>query len=750
MSGGGGQSNHGGNTGDAINRRSPYAVLNLSPTVDEHGGNNNNSAHQHQHQPISDDKIRDSYKRLSRLLHPDKRPPGKEREDAQEIFIELQHACKFIYTFCVVYYTSLLSTYPNAHQLKCNSYMLIHFPSCCLSDEILVDPALRQAYDHFGFSAVVQIRQNKYGADSLYINLTHLHDEGKPDEALDLLQLVLEDSIQKKRRKEWEFDADCVVDMHACPEGGMAWPEVTSTHVSLMASVPMPPQQTAASPFPSQSSSDDNTTATSRRRVQNMQLCIGGQSNLENGMGSTKGILSANYKPLPHTMVSSDLTIGRKHLETSLSSNTQLANGTGLSAKVTRQYEPGSNKDANLGFGFSSNRTLSMFHGRTVHAMFALGVGKNLAMHYGVLSLTTWGFGTRKEEELDAPPPPRLTAKLTLGTSFPVECSIDQPHLFDAPHRSGKATVAWSPLLGYKLKAMICRNVSKRCGLHVSEFASTFGLGVEHTPLSGLKWMFQYGRPEGLTIKVPIFMASFMNPNYFNRVVWCSIMSFLIDETVEELMGNPTSSELDTAKQADATNTHKAVSMKICTNQNEQRWCASSKAKRNAERQLSIIAPIAKMKRDREESLDGLAILKATYSSPFVSLDVTQQLQFWVENSRLSLPPSSKSLLLGFYALPGSKASEDAGSDLSSSSMAELAHRWTCTINDWLYRLGVGGDDDAHCHNGSADNISNESVTLTVRYKYKGKVYEIRVDDNDPLQLPSSGATVLGSSDLVS
>ena len=77
-------------------RRSPYAVLNL-PQRNSHD-DNNESIHQ---QPISDYKIRDSYKRLSRLLHPDKRPPGKERDDAQELFIELQHACKSVVLYDV-------------------------------------------------------------------------------------------------------------------------------------------------------------------------------------------------------------------------------------------------------------------------------------------------------------------------------------------------------------------------------------------------------------------------------------------------------------------------------------------------------------------------------------------------------------------------------------------------------------------------------------------------------------------------
>jgi len=79
---GGGHTDRSGNGRRRSFRRSPYAVLNLS-----HGSDEN-------HRLINNDKIRESYKRLSRLLHPDKRPAGKERNDAQELFIEIQHACK--------------------------------------------------------------------------------------------------------------------------------------------------------------------------------------------------------------------------------------------------------------------------------------------------------------------------------------------------------------------------------------------------------------------------------------------------------------------------------------------------------------------------------------------------------------------------------------------------------------------------------------------------------------------------------
>ncbi|KAL7542584.1 hypothetical protein ACHAXR_012102 [Thalassiosira sp. AJA248-18] len=696
------------NGGHHSNRfsRSPYAVLNLPPS----SGENN--------QPISDDKVRDSYKRLSRLLHPDKRPPGKEREDAQEIFIELQHAY-----------------------------------------ETLVDPALRQAYDHYGHYAVAHVRNNKYQADSLYRCLTSLHDDGKPSEALELLQIVLEDTERKKRQKEWEFNADVEVNMHPCnPEEAasgsfMEWAEVSSTNVSLTASVPMPPQ-TNASPFPAQSSGGNQSQAAARRR-QKMQLSIGGQSSLENGMGSTRGIISANYQPVAHTNVSSDLTVGHKHIESSVSSSTQLANGTGLSAKMTRQYELGSNKEGNLAFGFSSQRNLTMFHGRNVHAMFALGVGSNLKMNYGVLSLTTWGFNIADQNESDSPPP-RINAKITIGSPFPIQCSVDQPHLFGASHRSGRASVAWSPLQGYKLKGVMSRKIMKTCDFHESEFPSNLDIEVEHTGLSGLKWLIRYERPEGLTIRIPIFVSSFLSPVYWNKVLWVSTLSFLLDETIEELMGHSTSKS---ETKAGDTNIHKTISTKIRTNQNEQQWLGSSKAKRDAERQLSIIAPIAKMKRQREESINGLVILKATYASvsslpsgtiPNTALDVTEQLQFWVEQSRLYLPPSSKSLLLGFYDLIGSKVNRVGDTANDISPLSEFTHRWICIMNIWLSRLGVGVEDAAYQKDYTDNGGSNESVVLTVRYKYKGGVFEVRIGDDDVLELPSSDSTILGSSDLVS
>ncbi|KAL7554371.1 hypothetical protein ACHAWF_017823 [Thalassiosira exigua] len=696
-------------------RRSPYAVLNLPPTTTRAGsgsgsgsGSGGGEEGREDRRPVGDDEVRDAYKRLSRLLHPDKRPPGREREDARETFLELR-----------------------------NAY------------EILSDPALRQAYDNFGHHGVTRVRHDKYAQDSLYRKLTQLHDEGRSEEALAVLQIVFEDAERKRRREEWEYDAGVEIRMSAVGQGGaldrVEWPEVSSTDVSVSASVPLPPVA-APSPFPAQSSSEDGAQGTQRARK--VQLGIGGQSSLKNGQGYSRGVLSATYRPLAHTDVSSELTVGHEYLQTSLASTTELANGTGLSARMAREYELGSGKEGKLSFGFSSHRSLTLFHGRTALAMFALGFGPDLTVNYGVLSLTTWGFRSGGTNER---PKPRIVAKMTIGSPYPISCSVDQPNLFDSPHRSGRVSVAWSPMQGYTIEGSISRKLAQRCDAYESQYPSQLTMGLEHGGVGGLKWVVQYQRPEGLTIRVPIVLSSLLSPYYWNRAVWISAFSFLIDEAIGDWMGHPMSESTGALEDGSCVR-DKMISAKLRANNKERRWSSSPSAKRDAENQLSAIATVAQMKRRREEAVGGLVILKATYTSESKLAsdkkspnNVTQQLQFWVENSRLYLPASPKSALLGFYDLPGKKPeiSKDNKSSLSDGCYSQ---QWRQLLNTWLSRLGIGGDEDAEFASDDCITIFN---MLTVRFKYKGQVFEIIVRDDDELELPNDNATVLGSSDIV-
>lgn len=667
----------------------PYAVLNIPV------GSN-------------DEDIKDAYKRLSRLLHPDKRS-GSERHAAQEIFIELRDA-----------------------------YV------------ILSNATLRQAYDHFGHIGVSIVRRNPHEANSLFNTLSKLHEDGKPTEALELLENVLEDTSKLSTQKQLDFNADVNVDLHLCStdEGllGMERLEVKSTNISISTSIPIIPV----------SQHNDNAQQRQQQK-QKLNLSFGGQSDLDNALGSTKSILAATYQPRKETDVTSQLVMDRKRMETNLSSNHVLANGTRLSAKMTRTYEWERSKAGNLSFGFSSNRVLTMYQGRTVHATFAFGVGSNLKMQYGMCSLVTWGFGPTSpeddanEEDMDDSennadddensrqnsrdanetkllPPPQLSAKFVLGSQFPLEFSIAQNDLFHSPYRSGDATISWG-FTGYRIKGMINREIpsyNTPSEHYNSQFLSSVGIGIEHTPLSGLKWLLRYERPEGVTIHIPIFVSRFLAPNYFNDVIWWSALSFLLDETIGELCNTPQASTDSTTNSR-----HDTITEKMTANQNEQQWLTSSKATVNAEKQLNIMRPVAACKRKREEACNGLVIIKATYYrqilSPDTSYDVTEQLQFFVQNSCLVLPALSKSFLLGFSQLERYTPQPEP-----NHSYASIKKILASLLAKQSYEI-----------------CENSRVMLTVRYKYKGNVFETTIGDDDSLQLPNEEDLNLGESYLV-
>jgi curved DNA-binding protein CbpA len=665
----------------------PYAVLNIPV------GSN-------------DEDIKDAYKRLSRLLHPDKRPSGSERQAAQEIFIELRDAY-----------------------------------------ELLSKPCLRQAYDHFGHIGVSIVRHNPHEANSLFNTLSKLHEDGKPTDALKLLENVLEES-KLSTQKQLDFNAGVNVDLHLCSndEGllGMERLEVKSTNISISTSIPIIPD----------SQHNDNAEQ-KQQQGQKLNLSFGGQSDLDNALGSTKSVLAATYQPRKETDVTSQLVIDRKRMETNLSSNHVLANGTRLSAKMTRRYEWESSKAGNLSFGFSSNRVLTMYQGRTVHATFSFGVGSNLKMQYGILSLVTWGFGPTSpeddanEEDMDENnvdddensrqnsrdtnerkllPPPQLSAKFVLGSQFPLEFGIAQNDLFHSPYRSGDATISWG-FTGYRIKGMINREIPSynTSELYNSQLSSV-GIGIEHTPLSGLKWLLRYERPEGVTIHIPIFVSRFLAPNYFNDVIWWSALSFLLDETIGELCQQTPQTSIDST----TTSKRETITDKMTANTNEQQWLTSSNATSNAEKQLNIMRPVAARKRKREAACNGLVIIKATYYrqilSPETSYDVTEQLQFFAQNSCLVLPASSKSFLLGFSQLE--RVAPQPEPNHSYASMGKI-----------IFASLFAKPSNKICE--------DSSVRLTVRYKFKGNVFETTIGDDDSLQLPNEEDLNLGESYLV-
>eukprot|EP00804_Cyclotella_cryptica_P021781 CCRYP_000775-RA/>CCRYP_000775-RA protein AED:0.24 eAED:0.24 QI:250/1/1/1/1/1/2/2392/748 len=729
-------------------RRCPYATLNLPDR--SHNCNNDKGAWPSSWADrVSDDEIRDAYKRLSRHLHPDKFPPGREREDAQEIFTELM-----------------------------NAY------------EILSDPVLRQAYDHFGHYAVAIVRHNRYGSSSLYRTLSALHHQGKTEQALEELSCLLENVAREKRRNQLHFDADVEVHLHLNRRGCAEWVDVAETSVGFTSSVPMLANGAAASGGSPPNSSDEYPRQPHTIMGEKMNLAIGGRTFLERGLGSTRGILSATYQPSKETYFSSDLSFGRKHFETSVSAIRNMANGTLLSAKVTRHH----GDDGHLSFGFSSSRSLSLIHGRPdMNAMFALNFGLDpptkLQLQYGYFALSTWGFWAKSTTEDDDDDdvaydednvakddynesdtqsntssskaqrkdrvsmknnhhPPKITAKLTLG-QFPVELAIEQSHLLDSPQRSLEASIAYSPFRGtFSLKSMLSRELSPN---------TTCSVGLSHVGMNGLTWLFRYQRQE-LTLNIPIFVAHFLSPRYWNSMISLSIVSYLMDETLSEMMKSDENKE-----KVNAFDVHETIAVKEHIVLKEMTWMNSFNAKSSSIDQMAIMANIGRVKMEYEDAINGLVILKATYGlsqsshshSEKTSIDVTLALQFWVCNSRLVLPSCSKKMLLGFYDVSLQHSRYD-----NEQHDASILHELVDRMNALLAYFGVGHakyqyDDgkiemDRHGPNIEEDCPENNAPPkLTIRYRYRGNVFEIELDDDQSVSLPSQNAFMLGSSKLL-
>lgn len=171
-----------------------------------------------------------------------------------------------------------------------------------------------------------------------------------------------------------------------------------------------------------------------------------------------------------------------------------------------------------------------------------------------------------------------------------------------------------------------------------------------------------------------------------------------------------------------------------------------TQARRNAAAQVRLMLGPSERKRAAELSSDGLVILCARYGlksavkSPDPewyltakdhdteldtagSLDVTVPLQFFVRDSRLSLPAGSKAGILGFYDVASNPA--------------------------WLFEKPPANSQEAAAE-PYPPSISRKPRTeypgLYVKYRFRGQVFEVTVDDLRPLDLPApeGEATCLG------
>ena len=245
---------------------------------------------------------------------------------------------------------------------------------------------------------------------------------------------------------------------------------------------------------------------------------------------------------------------------------------------------------------------------------------------------------------------------------------------------------------------------------------ATIGIGVRLYSTRGLEWLISWTRGEA-TIRIPVVISSTTSDVHVGQVLYFAMLSFLIQEAIAEIWG------------------WKHASRKPPGGHHERLMPAVStiKSRHDAEVQQGLMARQAKRKLREEIDKDGLVIHDASYTvEGGATWPVTIPLQFWVNQSSLSLPPRPKSQLLGFcsVSLTGSSDGGETPREVPESPISSM--RWWKNVFNDLINDPVASDRPL--------TSSGPIPTLAVLYDYQGQRYQITVGDQEELVLPNPRA----------
>ena len=359
----------------------PYAVLNIS-------------------QNSTKDEIQKSYKTLSKSFHPDKQPPGKNRDIAQQYFVKFK-----------------------------------------ASYDLLIDPVLRLSYDSHGVKAVTFLRQSPYTYKKIEELLAQVDEDDHDHDNVTCTGKEIVNQAKEVLSEAMQYNSFLAQTRLRKPQ--------SSAHISLKC-------DSTHSAYLGEGI-DENLLEVEETQVDmsvtkspnvKTSLSFGGYGSVRGDGKASSGIkLSINHEPTKDTDVTIDLDVGATPSETKVNFGTsrvmsnQTYVATNLSASASNDIPPG--------LMFTSHR--SMMEGK-VSGAFMLGLAlPNFQMQYGLLSVTS-----------QYPDQPQYTAKFNSGMSrTPIELSVVKVIDKETNH-TGYFSWGWGPG-GIKLVARTSRFLSKYC-----------------------------------------------------------------------------------------------------------------------------------------------------------------------------------------------------------------------------------------------------------------------------------------------
>jgi DnaJ family protein C protein 11 len=205
----------------------------------------------------------------------------------------------------------------------------------------------------------------------------------------------------------------------------------------------------------------------------------------------------------------------------------------------------------------------------------------------------------------------------------------------------------------------------------ISELAS-LGIGLD-VGTQGIQWKILLNQDDQI-VSLPIQITDRFD---LRTLFWTTFIPLTLFSMVKYVIVNPW---------------QKRKFEKQLHEQRVRNFSSLAKEREQAFNELQDMMPKIKSNREAERNRNGLVILEAKYgnlhvpatdekSSPCIT--VTDQLQFYVKNSKLDLPAHPKSILNGFY-----------------------------------------------------DPCPGEEKTLSIRYEFKGQVFNVVVKDRECVSLP--------------
>jgi hypothetical protein len=252
--------------------------------------------------------------------------------------------------------------------------------------------------------------------------------------------------------------------------------------------------------------------------------------------------------------------------------------------------------------------------------------------------------------------------------------------------------------------------------------STTTRVGVGLSDGKSLAWIFSWKQGD-FTLRVPIELssvcASATNLYWYPvQVLYFSFLSKIIQDVVADVL--KVSTDLSDPKILE-----------------QQRHLDREKSRQDAAQQQQFMERQAKSRTAAEEKRggDGLVIRKAVYHVDGGDRwEVTIALQFWVSDSCLELPASSKRGMLGFYDVTTSVSTE---SHSKSSLLSKQRPQDSWWRGFWTLRQSSASNDKGKSLPATV------SAKLSVQYDFAAQSYEITVHDHEELVLPNPRAMVI-------